>query len=46
MFEKDERLVYVTIPDRNAVAVIDPMSQRLKHWIETGLSPSSLAVRL
>jgi YVTN family beta-propeller protein len=46
IFEKDEKLVYITVPEHNAVAVIDPMAQRIKHWIETGLSPSAIAVRL
>jgi DNA-binding beta-propeller fold protein YncE len=46
IFEKDDKLVYVTVPERNAVAVIDPMSQDIRHWIETGRSPSSIAVRL
>jgi YVTN family beta-propeller protein len=45
MFDKDEKMVYVTVPDHNAVAVIDPMSQRIEHWIETGLRPSSIAMR-
>jgi YVTN family beta-propeller protein len=45
LFEKDEKLVYVTVPDADAVAVIDPMSQRIEHWIETGYRPSSIAVR-
>jgi DNA-binding beta-propeller fold protein YncE len=46
IFEKDEKLVYVTVPEHNAVAVIDPMAQDIEHWIETGLSPSSIAIRL
>jgi YVTN family beta-propeller protein len=46
MFDKDEKLVYVTVPEHNAVAVIDPMAQHIKHWIETGLRPSALAARL
>ncbi len=46
IFEKDEKQVYVTVPERNAVAIIDPMTQRIEHWIETGHSPSALAVRL
>jgi DNA-binding beta-propeller fold protein YncE len=45
IFEKDEKMVYVTVPGHNAVAVIDPMTQRIEHWIETGLRPSSIAVR-
>jgi YVTN family beta-propeller protein len=45
-FERDEKQVYVTVPDHNAVAVIDPMTQRITHWIETGLRPSSIAARL
>ena len=46
MFENDEKQVYVTVPEHNAVAVIDPMTQRIEHWIETGHSPSAIAIRL
>jgi hypothetical protein len=45
-FEADEKRLYVTVPDRNGVAVIDPLKQRIQHWIETGLGPSSIATRL
>jgi YVTN family beta-propeller protein len=46
LFEKDEKMVYVTVPMHNAVAVIDPMTQRIERWIETGFGPSGIAVRL
>ena len=45
-FETDDKRLYVTVPRHNAVAVIDPLKQRIQHWIETGLSPSSIATRL
>jgi YVTN family beta-propeller protein len=45
LFDKDTKQVYVTVPGANAVAVIDPMTQRIEHWIETGLHPTSIAVR-
>jgi YVTN family beta-propeller protein len=45
-FDKDEKQVYVTVPEHSAVAVINPMAQRIEHWIETGRGPSSIEVRL
>ena len=45
LFDKDEKLVYVTVPEHDAVAVIDPMSQRIENWIETGTRPTGIAVR-
>jgi YVTN family beta-propeller protein len=45
VFDKDEKLVYVTVPEHNAVAIIDPMAQRIENWVETGYGPSSIAIR-
>ena len=41
-FEPDEKNLYVALPQCNAVAVVDPMSQRVSHWIEAGLGPTSV----
>jgi DNA-binding beta-propeller fold protein YncE len=41
-FETDEKMLYVAVPEHNAVAVIDPIGQRIAHWIETGIRPSSI----
>jgi YVTN family beta-propeller protein len=46
LFDDDEKLLYVALPDRNAVVVINPMSRDIEHWIETGYGPSSIAQRL
>jgi YVTN family beta-propeller protein len=46
LFDDDEKRLYVAIPDRNAVLVINPMRRKIEHWIETGFGPSSIAQRL
>ena len=45
MFDPDEKKLYALLPDANAVAVIDPNLRSLETMIETGESPSGLALR-
>jgi YVTN family beta-propeller protein len=46
LFDDDEKELYVALPDQNTVVVIDSMRRKIKNWIETGYSPSSIAFRL
>jgi YVTN family beta-propeller protein len=45
VFDPDEKKLYATIPTRNAVVVIDTITREIQNWIETGESPSSIAIR-
>jgi YVTN family beta-propeller protein len=45
MFDPDEKNLYALLPASNAVAVIDPSSRALTTIIETGVSPSGMALR-
>jgi YVTN family beta-propeller protein len=46
LFDTDEKKVYALLPGANGVAVIDPGSRALEALIETGESPSGMALRL
>ncbi len=41
-FEGDEKKLYVTLPESNAVAIVDPIARRISHWLETGIGPTSI----
>jgi YVTN family beta-propeller protein len=45
-FEAEEKKLYVTLPKSNAVAVVDPITQQVSHWIETGIGPTSVTAGL
>ncbi len=46
LFDTDEKKLYVLLPESNGVVVIDPSLRAVETIIETGESPSSMALRL
>ena len=45
LFDPDEKKLYVTVPARNAVVVIDSITREIQNWIETGQDPVALELR-
>jgi YVTN family beta-propeller protein len=46
MFDLDEKKLYAAVPTANTVVVVDTIARTVQNWIETGESPSSMAIRL
>jgi YVTN family beta-propeller protein len=46
LFDQDEKKLYALLPESNAVVMIDPVAKSMEAVIETGGSPSGMALRL